>query len=644
MRKAGRYIRQEDGRENMNNMNTFRLPKLISDGMVLQRDSKVKIWGWADAGVKVTVSFFEKNYSTIADKDGKWAVILDELQVGGPYNMKITADTTITIKDVLVGDVWICSGQSNMVIPMDRVKDLYMDEIANCNNSLIRQFTVPDRYDFNHPKEDLETGKWEAADAENILQFSAVGYFFAKELFEKYKVPIGLIRASVGGSPVEAWMSEEALKGFPEYLKLLEPLREDSYVSKVKEEDETNNSSWFNKLDLLDKGMQKGEKCWFDPDFDASDWKIMQLPGNWQQEGIGRLNGAVWFRKDIYVPTSMTGKPARLLMGRIVDSDRAYINGTLVGSTSYQYPPRRYDVPDNLLKAGENTIVMRVVSNSGEGEFIKDKPYRLIAGDEIIDLKGEWKYNIGATLEPLPSATFFQYKPIGLFNGMLAPLLNYNMKGVIWYQGESNTDNPKGYRQLFSTMIADWRQRWKQGEFPFLYVQLANYMESKAEPSESNWAKLREEQRRSLDVPNTGMAVAIDLGEWNDLHPLNKKDVGYRLALAAQRIAYGDSEVVHSGPFYNSMKLEGSKVVIEFTAVGTGLIAKGNAELKGFAIAGTDKKFVWAKAIIEEDKVIVWNDEIENPAFVRYAWADNPEGSNLYNKEGLPASPFTTEE
>jgi sialate O-acetylesterase len=318
----------------MNNMNELRVPKLISDGMVLQRVSKVKIWGWADAGEKVTVSFLEKTYSATANEEGKWAVILDELQAGGPYNMEITAGTTLVIKNVLVGDVWICSGQSNMVIPMDRVKDLYRDEIANCDNTLIRQFTVPDRYDFNHPKEDLEAGKWEAASAENILQFSAVGYFFAKELFEKYHVPIGLIRASVGGSPVEAWISEDALKIFPEYLRVLEPLREDSYIKKVKEEDEVTSSSWFNKLDLMDKGMQKGEKCWFDPDYDASGWKATEVPGNWQQEGIGRLNGAVWFRKEINVPPSMTGKPARLLMGRIVDSDRAYINGNLVGSTS----------------------------------------------------------------------------------------------------------------------------------------------------------------------------------------------------------------------------------------------------------------------------------------------------------------------
>ena len=338
----------------------------------------------------------------------------------------------------------------------------------------------------------------------------------------------------------------------------------------------------------------------------------------------------------------MIDKPARLLLGRVVDSDRTYVNDKFVGSVSYQYPPRKYDLPENLLKAGKNTIVVRVINNVGRGGFLLDKPYQLIAGNRTIDLKGPWQYKLAATMEPLPGKTFIEWQPLGLYNGMIAPLLNYTIKGVIWYQGESNTARPHEYQKLFPALIADWRRQWNQGDFPFLYVQLANYMQAKDQPSESNWAELREAQLKTLSVPDTAMAVAIDIGEWNDVHPLDKEDVGKRLALGAQKVAYGDDTVVYSGPIYQSMEIEGNRITLAFTHVGSGLIAKGG-KLKEFAIAGADKKFVWATAKIEGDKVIVRNDDIPNPVAVRYAWADNPEGANLYNKEGLPASPFRTD-
>jgi sialate O-acetylesterase len=620
------------------------MPRLISDGMVLQRDTKLKIWGWAAPGEIVTVDFIEKSCSTITNPDGKWEVMLDELQAGGPYSMEIKARTSIAVKNILVGDIWICSGQSNMVIPMERVKVIYEDEIANCENPSIRQFVVPDRYDFKAPQEDLEAGSWEAASADTILQFTAVGYFFAKGLFEKYHVPIGLIRNSVGGTPVEAWLSEDALKYFPENLDIVEQLKVDGYIDSIMKKEQADSNAWFNSLNKNDNGLINGEPAWADPSYDDSDWTTMKLPASWEDEGLRDLKGAVWFRKEIDIPASMIGKPAKLFMGTIVDSDSAYVNGTFIGTTGYQYPPRRYEVPANLLKQGKNIITLRVISNDGKGEFIKDKPYKLFTEDQVINLQGVWQYKIGAeTQESLPPTTFFQYKPMGLFNGMIAPLLNYNTKGVIWYQGESNTGDPKGYNEKFSAMIADWRQKWQQGNFPFLYVQLANFMEAKAQPSESNWAEIRNEQRRTLDVPNTGMAVAIDVGEWNDLHPLNKKDVGNRLSLLAQKIAYGENEVVSSGPIYKSMKTIENRITIVFENIGGGLVVKEGDKLQHFAISGSDNKFIWANAIIEEDKVVVWNDEVINPVAVRYAWADNPQGANLYNKEGLPASPFTTE-
>ncbi|MFS8501756.1 MAG: sialate O-acetylesterase [Caldicoprobacter sp.] len=624
----------------------LRLPRLISDGMVLQRDKDIKIWGWALPGETVTVSFMGQTYSSTADAKGKWEVLLPKLPAGGPHSMEITASQQrIIVKDILIGDVWVCSGQSNMVIPMERVKDIYEDEIAHCDNPLIRQFTVPDRYDFNGPREDLDGGIWEPLNADTVLRFSAVGYFFAKALFAKYGIPIGLIKACVGGTPIEAWMSEEVVRQFPGNMEIVEQLRVDGYIDTIKQMEEAKVRAWYESIDENDKGIQKDHVPWFAPEYDASDWARVKLPASWKEMGLDSIKGAVWFRKEIDVPAFMAGKPAKLYMGTIVDSDRTYVNGVLVGSTSYRYPPRKYEVPAGLLKAGKNVITVRVISNDGNGEFVKGKIYKLFGHGYEINLEGEWQYRVGAAIdEPLPTVTFFQYKPTGLFNGMIAPLLNYGIKGVIWYQGESNTDDPKGYCEKFCAMIADWRKKWGQGDFPFLYVQLANFMEAKDQPSESQWAQLREEQRRALCLPNTGMAVAIDLGEWNDLHPLNKKDVGERLALLARKLAYGEKDLVASGPLYKSMRVEGNKAIIEFSNIGSGLMVKGGGQLKHFAIAGRDKKFVWAKAIIEDDRVVVWHDDIPNPVAVRYAWADNPEGANLYNREGLPASPFTTEE
>ena len=621
----------------------IRLPRLMSDGMVLQRGDCAKIWGWAAADEKVTITFNGKTYSNTPGTDGKWAVMLSELKAGGPYSMEITGSNHITLENILIGEVWVCSGQSNMDLPMSRVEERYADVIANSNNPAIRRFFVSKRYDFNTPQEDLESGFWESANPQSVLNFTATGYFFAKALYEKYKVPIGLIHASVGGSPAEAWLSEDALKEFPTYLKTAEKFKDGNYLKQIADKDKAVSDAWYGLLQQKDKGMADGQKPWFDPTYDASDWATMNVPGYWADGPLGNVNGVVWFRKEINVPASMTRKPARLLLGRVVDSDRTYVNGKFVGSVSYQYPPRKYDLPENLLKTGKNIIVVRVVNNTGRGGFLLDKPYQLSAAGHTIDLKGPWQCKLAATMEPLPGKTFIEWQPLGLYNGMIAPLLNYTIKGVIWYQGESNTGRPREYHKLFPALIADWRQKWGRGDFPFLYVQLANYMQVKDQPSESNWAELREAQLKTLAVPNTAMAVAIDIGEWNDVHPLNKEDVGKRLALGAQKVAYGDETVVYSGPIYRSMKTVGNKITLTFTHIGSGLIARGG-ELKYFAIAGADKKFVWAKAKIQGNKVIVRNDDIANPVAVRYAWADNPEGANLYNKEGLPASPFRTDE
>jgi len=621
-----------------------RLPRLVSDGMVLQRDTHATVWGWAGESETVTINFNGRTYRATTDTDGKWTVLLSELKAGGPYTMEINASNHITLQNVLVGDVWVCSGQSNMQLWMGRVKYRYADVIARADNLHIRQFLVPGRYDFEEPQEDFESGRWVSADPESVLTFTAVGYFFAKTLYEKYGVPIGLINASLGGSPAEAWLSEEALKVFPEHLDTAKRFRDSAYRSQIMEKDKAVSDAWYARVQQLDRGLAKGQRPWYEPGCDASEWATMNVPGYWADEGLGRVNGVVWFRKEVNVPASMTGKPARLWLGRIVDGDSTYVNGTLVGSISYQYPPRIYDVPANVLREGKNVIVVRIISNTGRGGFVLDKPYRLSAAGHTIDLQGQWQYKLGATMDPLPAKTFIEWQPLGLYNGMIAPTSDYRIKGVIWYQGESNAGRAFEYRKLFPALIADWRAKWNQGDFPFLYVQLANFMEAKGQPSESDWAELREAQLKTLAVANTGMAVAIDLGEWNDVHPLNKEDVGKRLALAAQKIAYGDDEVVHSGPIYESMKIEGNKVILTFTHRGAGLASQGGDELRQFAIAGADKKFVWARAKVEGDTIVVWNEDVIHPVAVRYAWADNPEGANLYNREGLPAAPFRTDE
>jgi sialate O-acetylesterase len=466
---------------------------------------------------------------------------------------------------------------------------------------------------------------------------------FGKEIFEKYHVPVGLINSALGGSPAEAWISEEALKEFPKYYDEAQKFKDSSYIKEIVDDDNKRINGWYALLRQKDEGYKDPQNIWYNTSLDSTGWSSMNVPGFWANTKLGYVNGVVWFRKKINIPPSLADKSAKLILGTIVDADSTFINGVFVGTVSYQYPPRRYDIPAGILKAGENTIVVRIINSAGRGGFVTNKEYAIESGDTSINLEGEWKYRLGALMNPLASQTFIQWKPMGLYNAMISPLLNYRMKGVIWYQGESNAERPADYNKLFSTLIKDWRKNWKEGNFPFLYVQLPNFMADKDELSESNWALLREAQLKTLSVPNTGMAVAIDIGEANDIHPLDKKDVAKRLFLAAEKAAYGDNIIVYSGPIYKSMKVEGNKVILSFTNTGSGLIAKGGGELKYFTIAGTDKKFIWANAKIDNNKIIVWCDKVSEPVAVRYAWADNPEDANLYNKEGLPASPFRTD-
>lgn len=617
-----------------------RLPQLVSDGMVLQRNANINIWGWANAGERVIIKFNSKTYKATTNTDGKWAVILPPIKAGGPYTIDIKAGNHIVLHDILVGDVWFCSGQSNMVLPMERVKERYPDEIAGANYPQIRNFFIPTVSDVRRVYNDLPPGKWVGADPLSVLKFGAATWFFAKQLYLKYHVPIGIINSSVGGTPIQAWISEEGLKQVPQYADRLTLLKDTAYLNRLLQVKPVNNASTDQKYD---RGLNDA-RPWYDPAYTPKKWNPFWLPGYWADQGISGLNGVVWFRKEIDLTPSFAGKPAKLFMGRIVDADQVYVNGMLVGGITYQYPPRRYVLPANLLKAGKNIIVVRITNYAGKGGFVPDKPYKLVVDDRVLDLRGDWQYKVGQVFKSMPEADVFsaQNEPSGLYNTMVAPVVNYTVKGFLWYQGETNTGKPAEYNQLLPALISDWRSKWKEGAIPFLYVQLPNFMEAKYSPSESNWAIVREAQLKALSISNTAMAVAIDAGEWNDIHPLDKKDVGERLALAAQKVAYNEN-IVSSGPVYQSSKIEGTTIVISFNNIGGGMIAKDGGGLQQFAIAGADKKFVWAKAIIDGDKIIVSSDEIASPVYVRYAWADNPQGANLYNEEGLPASPFRTD-
>ena len=615
-----------------------RLPKLVSDGMVLQRNSNVRIWGWASEGEDIEVSFQQRNYNT-STKNGKWEILLENPNIGGPYTMQISGKNSIQLDSIYVGDVWLCSGQSNMELPMSRVAPKYPEEIKSADNAEIRYFQVPKEYNLTKKLDDFSGGNWISVNQNTIEGFAAIPYFFAKNLYEEYQIPIGLIDASLGGSPVEAWMSEKALKNFPEAIAEVEKLKPEGVIDSLEQLDQNRIRNWYTTVTAEDAGLKSG---WKTANFDDSDWEEFELPGLLKQP----INGVVWFRKKFDLKSEFSGKPAELLMGRIVDADSVFVNGTFVGNTTYQYPPRRYQIPENILREGENTITVKLISERGRGGFVTDKPYEINFPEKRIDLKGAWKYKVGKATEALQPQTFYRWKPTGLYNAMIHPLLKYSIKGAIWYQGESNTSEPEKYSELFPKMIESWRENWHQeaSNFPFLFVQLANFMESRENPTDTNWARLREAQKAALNVPKTGMAVTIDVGEWNDIHPLDKKTVSDRLATAAKHLAYGDASVVPSGPIYTSSEIKNDSIILHFDAVGSGLKIKNNQELKGFAIAGNDKQFVWAKAKIEGDKVIVYSPQVKHPVAVRYAWADNPENANLYNKEDLPASPFRTDQ
>jgi len=613
-----------------------KLPRLFSDGMVLQRDVPLKIWGWANPGEKVKIDFFGKTYLTKADKSGNWKTDLPAMVAGGPYVMKINE---LEIHDILIGDVWMCAGQSNMELKINRVLDLYQDEVRKINNPNIRYFKSAFRDDSQTPVNDFKNGNWIAASPENIMEFASLPYFFAAGLNQKYKVPIGLINTAIGGSPLESWLSEEHLKKSIDKWQS-QKNRNDSVNSAIKSKENSSPFNFYVELSEKDPGVSR----WSKADVDVSDWPQISLPGYWSDKGVDLRMGSIWFYKEFDVADSLINQEAVLRLGRIIDSDSAFVNGIFVGTISYQYPPRIYKLPKGILKSGKNKLMVRVLCQGNKGGFVEEKPYEVRIGTQKIDLTGDWKYHLGAVIKPISGqggGGGQQFRPAGLYNTLINPVVGFKLKGVIWYQGESNTGHGKEYCKMFKDMIVNWRTKFGQSDMPFLFAQLAGLGVPNKQPVESGWADVRDAQRKALELPNTGMAVTIDLGEWNDIHPLNKKEVARRLALEASRVAYHDSSLVSSGPLYDLMEISGNSIVLTFKSVGSGLFT--NCLLDGFQIAGSDGKFEWANAVfLSRNKVKVWNNKVTHPTVVRYAWDDNPAGANLKNKQGLPASPFET--
>ena len=505
-----------------------KLPALISDGMVLQREQPVKIWGTADAGESVSVTFMKKKYAATADNNGHWSVTLPSMKAGGPYLMRIN---DIKLNDILIGDVWVCSGQSNMELPVSRVTDMFATEINEYSNERIRQIIIPKVYNFHAPQETLSATSWKPMTQENVMNFSALAYFFAKEMYEKTKVPVGIINSSWGGTPIEAWISEEGLKEFPIYINDKRLYEDDAYCAHFKKLEGESFYRWNLSLYRSDAGLHE-KTPWYASNYDDSNWQTVNMfSRTWGNDGLNPIAGSHWLRQNVEIPQTWNNKEVTLRLGCIIDADSVYVNGTFAGTTGYQYPPRIYRIPAGILKPGVNNITVRIISNGGQPEFVQEKPYKLICDDESINLKEEWKYRLGTPMPSAPNMMFFCYKPVCLYNTMIAPLQHYTLRGTVWYQGESNVSRRNEYATLLTAMMADWRRTFSQPELPFYIVELADYLSKEDISGRKAWAEMRLEQAKAAQTtPNAFLIRNNDLGEWNDIHPLDKKTLGRRVA------------------------------------------------------------------------------------------------------------------
>lgn len=609
------------------------LPNFFSNNMVLQRDMPIRIWGMADKNEVVTISFNGITEQVKAGKNGKWNTQLPAMQFGGPFSMTIKGkDNTIVFDNILIGDVWLCSGQSNMEFPL---ADDYTarEEIPASGNKNIRLLTIPKTIQTQE-QDDVPQTSWVECNPSTTPNFSAVAYFFGQNLQKELNIPIGLINSSWGGTIIETWMSWSTSTSVnDEFKKYKGETIEQAFGHTGKE----LNNIW-GAINNQDEGIINK---WYLPDADNIGWKIMYEPKAWDGE-LKDERGVVWFRREITLPADVADKAGKLHLGKIIDIDRSYFNGVFVGSRS-PLDIRDYDV---TVKGGKNLIVVRIQVMDGPGGMqSKTEDFYLEVDGKKYPLAGDWEYKPALLISqtglksPYIPNTFASL----LYNGMIHPLTKYEIKGVIWYQGESNAGEAFKYRTLLPALIANWRKQWGY-DFPFDWVQLPGFQSEDAEPKESAWAELREAQNLTLKVPKTGQAVITDIGNAIDIHPRNKKDVGYRLAQSVLKKTYG-KDILGEGPVYEKMEIDTNKIILYFSNTGKGLATQKNkyGYLNGFAIAGNNRKFYYAKANISGNKVIVSSDKVENPVAVRYAWANNPCDANLVNSDGLLASPFRTD-
>lgn len=629
-----------------------KLPQFFQSGMVIQRGKPVPVWGKADAGEKFSVRINKFKTVIIADSNGNFRVDLPAMKAGGPYTLMV-GDVVLT--NVLVGDVWLCSGQSNVDVTIERVYPQYTKEIDQMANDQVRLFRIQNETNTHGVQDDIRPTSinWKSLTKENAWQFSALGSFLGKRMQEQHGVPQGIIVNSWGGTPIEAWISADTLrKDYPLQIGKTLLFQKDEYVQAQTKANQLADQRWYEVLNESDPGMQQHFTAL---DYDDSSWKtVHQYSMEWAKKDGRGIIGSIWLRQHVHVDKEHAGKPARLLLGTLFDADFTYLNGKEIGRTYYQYPPRRYDIPAGLLREGDNVITIRFINKYGIAHFIPEKPYMIAFGDDrysqnpmpkdVIPLSENWLHHAGVSMPSCPSGDVsLQNLPSTLYNAVVYPLAPYAIRGVVWYQGESNTGNPAPYADLLRKMMNNWRTLWKDPKLPFCIVQLANYdgrqqtgmpqpMTEQPMPVNSNWARLREAQRQvAKEDPYAALAVAIDLGETVDIHPLRKKEVAERVGLCFDHLALHKNVKLSPQPIHAQM-VDG-KVVVTFDQP----LREG--EQATFEIAGADHKFINVKAIAKGNQVSL-ESPVSNPEKVRYAWKDNPVHAHLVSEKGLPSPPF----
>lgn len=625
----------------------IQLPQLFQSGMVVQRGKPIPVWGKADPQEQIVIRWQKKQYTTTADEQGKWRIDLPKTKAGGPYTLTIGEHE---LTDVLVGDVWLCSGQSNIDVHIERVYPQYVDEIDHFDNNQIRLFRVRNATNTSGVQDDIMPTAWKPLTKENAWPFSALGTFLGIRMFEKTHVPQGVIVNSWGGTPIEAWLSADSLaKDNPQLLQKTRLYDNKDYVAAQMRANNSADRQWNQMLDEQDPGIANHYTAL---DCDDASWNTIDQ-NNWGWRGTG----STWLRQHIQIDKAHAGQPARLLLGTLFDADITYVNGQQVGRTYYQYPPRRYDIPEGVLREGDNVITIRFINKYGMAHFIPEKPYMLCFGadrfsqnpmpKDVIALSNKWLHHAGAEMPSCPSGDVsLQNLPTTLYNAVLYPLAPYALSGIVWYQGESNTGNPAPYAGYLKKLIGGWRSLWQEPTLPFCVVQLANYdgrqqtayprpITPQLTPTNSGWAQLREIQRQAtLGDQYAETACLIDLGETVDIHPLRKKEAAERVALCMDRLVYGKTVALSPQPV--GSRVEDAQVAVIFDQP----MREGVAyEVE---VAGADKHFVNVEATVKGAEVL-FQSPIAQPVWVRYAWKDDPTRANIYNKKGMPAMPFEYE-